>query len=576
MSKKSRVRTLTSCLPAYVVIGLLCIHAGCFAPMDTTSMEDYIGPAGIRQRSAATQPATAPAETPPESTQPVSTQPEAVTPTVPPSSLTVTVEDAVFLSLENNRSLAVERLKPQVRRTGEQQALAAFDPVLTGGTQYNRSRVTRPLVAGTETTGTIGDGSVVREGGSARLGIQEFLPTGTTLQLDADTLAEEGDVGEDTSWTSRLGLTASQALLQGAGVDVNLVNVRQARIDTQISQYELRGFTLDLVAEVEQTYWDCVLAQRQIEIVESSLSVAGKQYEDTRERIRLGSLAELELAAAEAEVAVQEEALINARSALEVSRLKLWRLLNPRSVIPSDPDIKLATPPILLRSKLDDVDLHVRLAMRMRPDLNQARLLVQRNELELVRTRNGLLPRLDLFMTLGGTGYASSFGSTLHRLGDHNYDLIVGVRGEFPPINRAARAQNQRATLDHEQTELALANLSQLAEVDVRGACIELKRAQEQVRATAATRRLQEATFRAEAEKFRVGKSTSLLVAQAQRDLLTSQLGEVRAVITHLKAIVDLQRLEGSLLEYRGIACPGSQPVASAALHTKDSSNKGS
>ncbi|NLF16542.1 MAG: TolC family protein, partial [Lentisphaerae bacterium] len=51
-----------------------------------------------------------------------------------------------------------------------------------------------------------------------------------------------------------------------------------------------------------------------------------------------------------------------------------------------------------------------------------------------------------------------------------------------------------------------------------------------------------------------VGKSTSFLVAQAQRDLLASQIVEVEAVVNLLHALTTLYRLESSLLERRGIA----------------------
>jgi outer membrane protein TolC len=50
-------------------------------------------------------------------------------------------------------------------------------------------------------------------------------------------------------------------------------------------------------------------------------------------------------------------------------------------------------------------------------------------------------------------------------------------------------------------------------------------------------------------------------VAQAQRDLLQSQIDEVAAVVNHLKALVELYRQDGSLLERRGIAAPGQEPV---------------
>ncbi len=95
----------------------------------------------------------------------------------------------------------------------------------------------------------------------------------------------------------------------------------------------------------------------------------------------------------------------------------------------------------------------------------------------------------------------------------------------------------------------------------MRSAFIEINRAKEQVTATAATRKLQEESLRAETEKFRVGKSTTLLVAQAQRDLVTSQIAEIEVIMTYLQALTELYRLEGSLLERRGIAAPGREPV---------------
>jgi outer membrane protein TolC len=103
-----------------------------------------------------------------------------------------------------------------------------------------------------------------------------------------------------------------------------------------------------------------------------------------------------------------------------------------------------------------------------------------------------------------------------------------------------------------------VSNLEQIVESDVRTAYTEVQRAGEQVTATAASRKLQEAKLKSEAEKFRVGQSTTFLVAQAQRDLLSSQIDEVDAVVTYRKALVEIFRLEGSLLQRRGIAAPGA------------------
>ena len=130
-------------------------------------------------------------------------------------------------------------------------------------------------------------------------------------------------------------------------------------------------------------------------------------------------------------------------------------------------------------------------------------------------------------------------------------------------MNRQARSEHRRALLERNQAEEALKNVAHLVQVDVRSAYIEVMRAKEQVAATAATRALQEEKARIEKEKFRVGKSTGMLVAQAQRDLLSSRISEIQAVTNYLKSLINLYRLEGSLLERRGIRleATGKGPV---------------
>jgi outer membrane protein len=50
-------------------------------------------------------------------------------------------------------------------------------------------------------------------------------------------------------------------------------------------------------------------------------------------------------------------------------------------------------------------------------------------------------------------------------------------------------------------------------------------------------------------------------VAQAQRDLLVSRIAKVRALTNHFKALIDLYRQDGSLLEGRRISATGLEPV---------------
>ncbi|MBI4776215.1 MAG: TolC family protein [Deltaproteobacteria bacterium] len=490
-----------------------------------------------------------------------------------PGPLRITVEDAVLTALENNRSLVVERLNPEIqrtennrslvverlnpeiRRTFEDEERAEFDPTVEAEVSVGRAdseRLTRSVSAAESSRSDEYRGSVF---------LREFFPTGTFVEAGVTSDTTDSSLYLDPFTQTRLGLSVTQSLLRGYGTDVNLARLRQSRLETDISQYELRGFSESLLAQVEDAYWDYALSLRQIEIVDESLKLARQQLHETEEMIQVGSMAKAELAAVQAEVAVQQQELINAKSAQESSRLRLLRLLNPPGENLWKREVTLVHPPALPEITLGDVETHVAVAFRMRPEINQAELGIRREDLEIVRTRNGLLPRMDLFITLGKSGYADSFPRSVSEMDGGSYDALLGINLGYPIFNRSAGAQHTRALLQRDQAEKALQNLRQLVELDVRDAYIEVNRTKEQISAGTATRKFQEEKLRVETEKFRVGRSTNFFVAQAQRDLLVSRINEVQSVVNYLKALVSFYRLEGSLLVRRGIAAPGAEPV---------------
>jgi len=475
---------------------------------------------------------------------------------VSPGPLKLTATEAILLCLENNRSLVVERLNPSIQQTFEDQERAVFDPVINADISAGRLKGENLARSGSDTENFTTDAA------EGIISLEQYFPTGTTVALEAGTQVDDSSLYEDNFYTNRLGMTVTQALLRGYGTDVNLARLQQARLDTRMSEYELRGFTESLVAEVERTYWDYALARRQIEIVEESLKVARQQLNETKELITVGRLAKAELAAVQAEVAAQEQALIEARANKESIRLQILRLLNPAGPGIWEREVDLIHQPTLPEIKLEDVGQHVAVSMRLRPILNEARLEILRGDLELVKTKNGLLPLMDLFITLGKSGYANSFGESLGNINKDSYDALAGVRFNYPIFNRDAKAFHRRALLTRDQSQKALENLSQLVEVDVRTAYIEVNRTKQQIAASSVTRMFDEEKLRTETEKLRVGKSTSFLVAQAQRDVLVSRIAEVQALANYLKALIDLYLQDGSLLERRGIVAPGREPVS--------------
>jgi outer membrane protein len=362
-------------------------------------------------------------------------------PPAPAGPLILSVKESVLLALENNRALSVERLNPSIVQTFEAEERAVFDPSVDAETTVSREKAEQTITGLPVTRTNIIDRF------DAVLGVSQFLPTGTEVRGELSTDYLNSDLGSEQQ-LSRMGLSVTQALLEGRGVSVNLARLRQARLDTRASQYELRAVAEFLVAQVEQTYWDYALARRQIEIFEETLRLAEQQRAETEELINVGRLPESELAAAQAEIALSRQNLINARSRLATTRLQLLRLLNPSGPGLWQREIDIVDKPTQPQADLAEPESHVALALRMRPELNQARLSVLRDELEVVRTRNGLLPVMDLFITLGKTGYADSFGSSVRQIAsDDTYDILGGLRFEYPLFNRRDRALHQRAVL---------------------------------------------------------------------------------------------------------------------------------
>ena len=536
-----------------ITLGLLmamCLLSSCAEPQ-ATDKQDYIGPSD-------SQPAIQPPLENEKTQEPNSSPIVKIEPTGP---IDITINEAVLISLQKNKSLAVEKLNPQIKRTFEEQALAVFDPDLKGTVSQGKTRLESPPAPGS------GPVKETEKAFGADASLSEFLPTGTTLSLDGSTSRLDDSFAADPFVSTRLGGSVTQSLLRGFGTAVNLVSVNQARIDTKISQYELRGFVESLVAQIEEAYWNCSLAEKSIEIYKQSMQLAEEQQRETEERINIGSLARSELAAAKAETALRRQNLIVAENDLAQARLNLLRLLNPSGNEIWDRKIILKSEPTTPAIELSPVETYVLRGQQMRPELNQARLQLDRNELEIVRTRNGLLPQLDFFITLGKTGYADSFDDSARNIFKKNYyDATAGITFEYPPMNRSAQAKNQQATLSRQQAQEALDNLEQLVEVDIRGAYLQITSVQQQVVAAKASRELLEEKLKVETGKFEVGKSTSILVAQAQRDFLQSQITELTAAINYQIAIVELHRLEGTLLMRSGIASPGSEPVKQSKI----------
>jgi outer membrane protein len=520
----------------FAAAGLTAIIGGCIQPDRMTIFEDYPPLGDFREKTSILPIPELPPE--PAADRAVEMPAEGM--------LDLSVEQAVLLTLRHNRDLRVQQYNPIIAGTFEQMERGRFDPELFGMIEYNEEQTTETA----RSTGTQFNVEGTDTGGIA--GIRQQLPTGTDIEIGVEqqrTVSNRAPEQQD----ARVGLSVTQSLLRGFGPAVNLAAVRQAELDARASLYELRGFTEALLADAETAYWNYVLAEQEIAIFEESLAIARQQRDEIQQRIEVGTMPSIEAAAARAEVARREQALINARSLLQERRLRLLRIMGPGFANTPELRINAVSDPAIVPQPVNDLEDRLQLALRSRVDLQEANLRLRQNRLETVFTRNGLLPRLDLFISLGKTGFADTFSDSFKALDQSTYDFTAGVRLSHFLGNRAAEARDLAARTARQQGAEAVRNLEELIVLDVRLAVNEVERIRQQITATRITRELQEKTMHAEKERFDVGASTALLVAQAQRDHLVSLIAEVETVINYRIARVRLYLAEGSLLDRRGI-----------------------
>jgi outer membrane protein len=475
---------------------------------------------------------------------PLAAAPDAAEPKEP---LTLSLEDATLLALQNNREIKVQRFGPALAGLYEQIERGAFDAELYAGFAVVET-------VGSETARATGEKFDVESADrDINIGLRRRFASGAEVAAEfahTRSTSDRTPIQEE----ARIGLTVTQPLLRGLRPAVNLAAVRQAELGVRATRYELRGFAEALVADCETAYWRYVLAREKIGIFEESIQLARRQLDDVAQRIEVGALARNDDLAARTEVARREQALIAARGALEAERLRLIKAVYPDALARGDLGVTATTAPRRDAAAMTNLAEHVSIAERMRPDLNEARLRLEQNRLATVVTRSGVLPRLDLFVALGKTGFADSFKDAVGALDDDTYDVTAGVRFSHFLGGRVVNGRHAAAIAVRDQAAIAIANLADIVRLDVRLAINAAEQVRQQIQASAVTRGLQEKSLQAEQERFELGVSTAWQVAQAQRELLDGRIAEIEAIVDYRIALVKLYLAEGSLLERRGIA----------------------
>ncbi len=516
--------------------------------------------------------------------EPKQETPESVLTPPPDSEGQLSLREAVLLALRNNLDIELARTEPMIAKEGVEAAKGAYDPVLSGNFGFDRAerrtvnRLQLTSASGNTQNLNSSDGWTYGAGfnGILPFGLQYSTTTGLN-RLDSNVAVIPLDKQFESTWTSRL----TMPLLRDLGWNQASVTVRRSEIARDMSEEQFRGSLNGIVASVEDLYWNLAANRAAVRVAAKSLKTAQDLLEQTRVQQEVGVVSRVAVTQAEAGVAEREVLFIQAETlAASAKDALLDALLAPSADVFDDRDIIPEAP--RFENYQVDTDESIRKALRNRPELVRARQAVEMAEVEADFAKNQARPRLDLIASYGTQGLSGSgklvpvpddstadpndvilspfpdqgdsvdsFDDFFRSSGAKSYS--AGVRVELPFGNNTGEARAVQSRIEARRAQIARKKQEQLVVREVREAARGVRAATQSVAAAERRVAATQETLRAEQERLRLGDSTPFQVLQFDEDLAEAEQSMIVALRQQANAITALERVQGTLLETRGI-----------------------
>jgi HAE1 family hydrophobic/amphiphilic exporter-1 len=471
-----------------------------------------------------------------------------------PAARPLSLQDCFAAALKNNFDVRIQQINPQVSQFGLSAAYGGYDPQFTFGGlhQYNDSG------AYFDSSGSLVAPTIDRNNtfNSALTGL---TPWGMTYDFNGNVSQQHIEksflstnlFGDSSSGS--FGVNVTQPLLKNFWIDNNRLQILVAKNLLKSSEQVLRGQIITTVTDVEKAYYELIYARENVKVQQEALELAKTQLSQDQQRVQVGSLAPLDVQQDESQVAQRRADLIAAISTLGTDQRLLKNLITDQYSQWFDAEIQ---PTITLEAPLQLFDLQDSWSkgMTSRPDLQQAKLNLELQGIQLKYYRNQLFPEVDLVGSYGFNGSGREYNDSFSQMNDGSRPYYsYGGQLSIPLSNAKARNQFKSGKATEKQLLLQLKQLEQNIMVQIDNAVGVARSDYESVDASRQARIYAEAALDAEQKKYAVGKSTTFTVLQLQNNLTTVRSQEIRALANYNQALADLAKVEGTTLQRREI-----------------------
>ena len=488
-----------------------------------------------------------------------------------------------------------------------------YDPVLTETISFAdvTTPINNPFISGTAGTGVSSGktqaAALASHSATYNTQYQQWFDFGTTFNASWNNNRASSVAANffNPYVQSSLTVTLSQQLLAGAGRFVNRRNILIAENNRKILDLAFAQQAITTTTNTINAYWELAYARENVKVQQQAVTVAEKLYNDNKKQLEIGTMAPLDVTRAESELATDQTNLIVAQTTQLQDELVLKNYISKDpmasnlinvEVIPTD---KPTPPASIEAASFEDA---VKEAFQKRPDVREQDFNLKNAQVDVRATRNALLPTASLGLEYSSSGLAGNssitsaptviagapvvdatgtpvpglflpatvpnvigtskqgFGTAQSQIFHNTFPLYAAqLTFSVPLRNRANQADNIHAQLVERQFEAQVQQIKNNAVLDVRNTTIALEQGRAQVQSASKARELQQQTFDAEQKKYQLGASTVYNVILTQRDLITAQGTELRALANLAEAKANYERALGRTLDVNNVTIAGAR-----------------
>ncbi len=517
----------------------------------------------------------------------------------------IALQDAIAMALLRNPNLAVSSSNVKVARYNVVQAKGAFDVTLhlQPSSSYSDNPPVNFLEAGPGEQGqygpspapvfTTGPGNIVQHQSGFQYGVSGQTVSGTTYNGSITQQRTYNNTvfnAYNPYYLAALNLSVTQPLLKNLGMNSAKRQLKLAFVNSDAATAQTLVDASTTISQVENTYWDLVAAWRNVAIQEAALKEAVAQQQSNLRLAKRGAAAPIDAIESQTQVSNFQDAVYAALQTVSQLQNRLKSLIASSARDPVwDANLVPSTSVQQLprASQLADA---LALAQQLRPEVRQAEDKRLAADIDVVFAKNQSLPQADVQAEYESNGFAGlltplpafilGYCTGSRANGDlglqtcptpppntqgkmafayhsmwagyfptFNIALIVG----YPLQGRVARGLRGGASEELTQAKVAMASVAQRIGVEARNALQSYESALSKLNAARRAREDAETVYASEVRKFRNGESTTYLVLQRQVQLAQARGAELQAQTQLNESIVELERVQGTILTNNGV-----------------------